>query len=233
MLLGSSNNTQQFRVYFSAADTSIGTAVIRISYASSKGDQQSWTTVAVVVSISCGVFVIIMFFLIWCRNNKESEIVDLTTDPEYISIASAHISKEISGTNHNGTSYVIGSLDKKEKQLIVGINDGSGIERQSVYSSRRDHRDHHDRRDRRRHHEHRHGHKHRHKKRSLRDNHKRKRRRSVRQYETNELHPNYIQIHRADCYEEEDSQNCKFLNINHINVENMNIHSSLNSNIVK
>ena len=92
---------------------------------------KQWENIAIIVSVACAVFVVTMFLVIWCRNkNGESDILDLTTEPEYISIASAKFSKEISGTNHNGTPYVIGSLDRKND-----IGDGSGI--QSVHSSHR------------------------------------------------------------------------------------------------
>eukprot|EP00486_Rosalina_sp_Unknown_P013572 CAMPEP_0201587506 /NCGR_PEP_ID=MMETSP0190_2-20130828/144484_1 /ASSEMBLY_ACC=CAM_ASM_000263 /TAXON_ID=37353 /ORGANISM="Rosalina sp." /LENGTH=696 /DNA_ID=CAMNT_0048037679 /DNA_START=60 /DNA_END=2151 /DNA_ORIENTATION=- len=198
---GSSNDTHQtFRVYFSAADTSVGSAVISISYAGMNNKQETeWMTIAIVVSIACGVFVIVMFLVIWCKNKEDTNIVDLTTDPEYISIASAKFSKEISGTNHNGTSYVIGSLDSNDKRrLMGGINDGSRIERQSVYSSRNSHRGNFHKH-RRHHHDHREN-----KRSSRRDNQKKSRRQSVRKYETNEMNPNHIHIHTTDCYDEED-----------------------------
>mmetsp|Transcript_5516 Transcript_5516/g.9250 ORF Transcript_5516/g.9250 Transcript_5516/m.9250 type:complete len:788 (-) Transcript_5516:630-2993(-) len=107
------STTDTFRVYFSAADTSIGTAVISVAYMPTNQAAKDWLTVAIIVSVGCAVFALTMFAVIWCKKNKDGEeMIDLATEPEYISIVSAHISKELSGTNHNGAPYVIGSLDR-------------------------------------------------------------------------------------------------------------------------
>merc|ERR1719187_2362650 len=49
-----------------------------------------------------------MMVIIRCRKQKTSAL-SLAADPRFLSIASAH--HDISGTNHRGTSYVIGSFE--------------------------------------------------------------------------------------------------------------------------
>ena len=102
-----SHGTEAFRVYFSASDTSIGTAVITVTYRITK-ESELWYRTALIVSISCALFVLSMLCIIRCRKQKPSAL-DLAADSRFLSIASAH--HDISGTNHRGTSYVIGSFD--------------------------------------------------------------------------------------------------------------------------
>eukprot|EP01083_Nonionella_stella_P014854 41598_1 len=115
---GSSNTTELFRVYFSAAGTSIGSAIIHVSHTSSNDTiENSWFGMAVIVSIGCAVFVVIMCTVICCTNEKPSALY-LTTEPLLQSIASAAHAcndnyEDISGINHHGTPYVVGSLDGK------------------------------------------------------------------------------------------------------------------------
>lgn len=94
-------------MYFSASDTSIGTAVITVSYVTAN-KSELWYRTALIVSISCALFVLSMLCIIRCRKQKPTAL-ELAADSRFLSIASAH--HDISGTNHRGTSYVIGSFD--------------------------------------------------------------------------------------------------------------------------
>merc|ERR1719499_37525 len=103
-----SHDTDTFRVYFSASDTSIGTAIINITYTSTATTTAAWYRTALIVSVGCALFVMMMLFILRCRKQK-SNTLDLAADPRFLSIASAH--HEISGTNHRGTSYIVGSFE--------------------------------------------------------------------------------------------------------------------------